>query len=113
MTRPTRQIAWVSAALKEFNRFPEGARIEFATALTTAAEGRKSELAKPLHGFGSGVFEIALPYRGDAYRVVYAVQIGDALWVVHAFQKKSTIGNKTSRRDLDVISGRLKRLKEN
>ena len=48
---------------------------------------------------GSGVFEIALPFRGDAFRLVYAVQIGDDIWVVHAFQKKSTRGIKTPTRD--------------
>ena len=42
-----------------------------------------------------GVFEIALLHRGDAFRVLYAVQIGDDLWVIHAFQKKSKSGIKT------------------
>jgi hypothetical protein len=51
----------------------------------------------PLKGLGSGVMEIALPYRGNAFRVVYAVQIGPDLWVVHAFQKKATQGIKSNR----------------
>ena len=49
------------------------------TALRLAATGRKSQLAKPLRGMGSGILEIALPYKGDAYRMVYAVQFGDDL----------------------------------
>jgi phage-related protein len=49
---------------------------------------------------------------GDAFRVVYAVRIADDLWVVHAFQKKSTQGIKTPRREIDLIKDRLKRLKE-
>jgi phage-related protein len=61
---------------------------------------------------GSGVFEIALPFRGDAFRVVYAVQLAEEVWVVHAFQKKSTQGIKTPHRDIDLIKDRLKRLKE-
>jgi phage-related protein len=65
-----------------------------------------------MHGLGSGVFEIALPFRGDAFRVVYAVQLADEIWVVHAFQKKSTQGIKTPQRDIDLIKDRLKRLKE-
>ena len=69
-------------------------------------------IAKPLRGIGSGVFEIALPHRGNAYRVVYAVQLGDDIWVLHAFQKKSTRGAKTPLRDIDLIRERLKRLKE-
>ena len=65
-----------------------------------------------MKGLGSGVFEVALPYRGDAFRVVYAVQLGDELWVVHAFQKKSTQGIKTPKHEIDLIKDRLKRLKE-
>lgn len=82
------------------------------TALTIAAEGGKADIVKPLHGLGSGVLEIALPYRGDAFRVVYAVQIGTDVWVIHAFQKKSTQGIKTPKHEIDAISDRLKRLKE-
>ena len=65
-----------------------------------------------MHGLGSGVFEIALPFRGDAFRVVYAVHLGDELWVVHAFQKKSTQGIKTPKSEIDLTKDRLKRLKE-
>ena len=65
-----------------------------------------------MHGMGSGVLEIALPFRGDAFRVVYAVQLAEEIWVVHAFQKKSTQGIKTPQREIDLIKDRLKRLKE-
>jgi phage-related protein len=65
-----------------------------------------------MQGMGSGVFEIALPFRGDAFRVVYAVQLAEEIWVVHAFQKKSTQGIKTPHREVDLIKDRLKRLKE-
>ncbi|SRR5258708_40036541 len=81
-------------------------------ALSIAAEGSKAAIAKPLNGLGSGVFEIALTYKGNAFRVVYAVQLGDDLWVVHAFQKKSTHGIKTPQREIDLIRDRIKRLKE-
>ena len=81
-------------------------------ALTIAAEGGKADIAKPLHGFGSGVLEIALAYRGDAFRVVYAVQLADEVWVIHAFQKKSKHGIKTPKREMDLVKDRLKRLKE-
>src|SRR5271166_5285051 len=112
MTRKTRPISWIRAALKEFETFPEGARSICLTALTIAAEGGKADIVKPMHGLGSGVYEIALPFKGDAFRVVYAVQFGEDLWVVHAFQKKSTQGIKTPQREIDVIRDRLKRLKE-
>ncbi len=70
------------------------------------------DIAKPLTGFGSGVMELALKHRGDAFRVVYALQIGTDVWVVHAFQKKSESGIKTPKQDTDLIHERLKRLRE-
>src|SRR5260370_10611284 len=98
--------------VKEFEDFPEGARTICLTALTIAAEGGKADIAKPMHGMGSGVFEIALPFRSDAFRVVYAVPLGDEIWVVHAFQKKSTQGIKTPKREIELVRDRLKRLQE-
>lgn len=112
MTRQTRPISWIKAARKDFEKFPIEAQDTCLVALTDAAEGGKSEIAKPLGGLGSGVMEIALPYRGNAFRVVYAVQLADAIWVVHAFQKKSTQGIKTPRHEIELIQERLKRLKE-
>ena len=111
-SRDTRPISWLKAARKTFSAFPKGARDETWRALTTAAEGHKDDIAKPMKGFGSGVFEVALTYRTDAYRTVYAPRLGDDVWVVHAFQKKATQGIKTPKKDLDLIRERLKRLKK-
>ena len=110
--RKTRPVSWLKAALNDFKKFPEGARTICLIAITIAAEGGRSDIAKPMQGMGSGVFEIALPFKGDAFRVVYAVQIAGELWVVHAFQKKSTKGIKTPRHEIELIKDRLKRLKE-
>ncbi len=112
MTRTTRAISWITGARKEFEKFPEPAQSICLAALTIAAEGGKADVAKPMSGLGSGIFEIALPYRGNAFRVVYAIQLGEELWVVHAFQKKSTQGIKTPKHEIDLIKDRLKRLKE-
>ncbi len=112
MTPRTRPVSWIRAALKEFEAFPEAARSICLTALTVAAEGGKADIAKPMRGMGSGVFEISLPFRGDAFRVVYAVQLAEEVWVVHAFQKKSKQGIKTPRHEIDLIKDRLKRLRE-
>lgn len=65
-----------------------------------------------MKGMGAGVFEIALPFRGNAFQVVYVVQLGSDLWVVHVFQKKSTQGIKTPKHEIDLVVERLKRLKE-
>ncbi len=112
MTRKTRPVSWIRAALREFEAFPEGAQAICLAALTIAAEGGKADIAKPMHGLGSGVFEIALAFRGDAFRVVYAVQLADEIWVLHAFQKRSTQGIGTPKREIDLVKDRLKRLKE-
>lgn len=81
-------------------------------ALRLAANGEKADTAKPMKGFGSGVFEIALRHRGDAFRAVYALLIDVDVWVLHAFQKKSKSGIKTPRQEIDLIHARIKRLKE-
>ena len=69
-------------------------------------------IAKPLRGLGSGVLELALAFRGDAFRVVYAVQLGADVWVIHAFQKKSKTGIRTPKQEIDLIEARLRRVKE-
>ena len=107
-----RSISWIKPALRDFQDFPEEAQADMARALSIAAKGGKADSAKPFKGVGGGVFEIALRHRGDAYRVVYAVQVGAALWVIHAFQKKSKSGIKTPQMEVDLIRERLKRLKE-
>jgi phage-related protein len=110
--RDTRPISWLKGARKNFEDFPQGAQLEMARALTILAEGRMPEIAKPLTGLGSGVMELALKHRGDAFRVVYALQIDDDIWVVHAFQKKSKTGIRTPNQEIDLIRERLKRLRE-
>lgn len=110
--RPTRPVSWLAPARKAFEAFPDGARHIAMDALSVAAEGGMAGIAKPMKGLGSGVFEVALPFRGNAFRVVYAVQLADELWVVHAFQKKSTQGIKIPKHEIDLIKDRLKRLKE-
>jgi phage-related protein len=62
--------------------------------------------AKPFKGVRSGVLEIALRYASDAYRVVLAVQIGNRIYVLHAFQKKSKRGGETPKREVDLIRKR-------
>jgi phage-related protein len=110
--RNTRPISWLKAARRDFEAFPDDVQSDMLDALTVAAEGGKSDKAKPFKGVEGGVFEIALRYRGDAYRTLYAVKIGADIWVIHAFQKKSKSGIKTPQAEVDLIRERLKRLKE-
>jgi phage-related protein len=110
--RNTRPIVWLKAARRDFEDFPDKARDRLLDALTVVAEGGMPPIAKPLVGFGSGVLELALPFRGDAFRVAFALQLGPDVWVVHAFQKKSKTGIKTPKHELDLIEARLRRVKE-
>ena len=110
--RDTRKISWIKAARKDFEAFPVDVQSDMLDALTIAAEGGKSDKAKPFKGIDGGVFEIAIPYRGDAFRTIYAVKIGEDIWVIHAFQKKSKSGIKTPQMEVNLISERLKSLKE-
>lgn len=113
MQRPTqRNISWIKAALKDFGKFPLSVRDEATDALTMIAEGGMPDIAKPLTGLGSGVLGLAIKDRGDAFRVVYALQLADEIWVVHAFQKKSKSGIATPKHEIDLVKDRIKRLKE-
>lgn len=110
--RTQRDISWIKAALKDFGKFPLAVREEAADALTVIAEGGTPDVAKPLVGLGSGVWELAIRERGDAFRVVYALQVAEDIWVVHAFQKKSTSGIATPKHEIDLVKDRIKRLRE-
>ena len=107
-----RTVSCIKAARRDFEAFPARAIDRALDALTVVADGGTPDIAKPLAGLGAGVWELAIKERGDAYRVVYAVQLGDDIWVVHAFQKKSTKGIATPRHEIDLVRERIKRLKE-
>ena len=92
--------------------FPTNAQLELSRALTVIAEGETPDIAKPMTGLGSGIWELALPLRGEAYRVVYALRLDDDIWIVHAFQKKSKSGIATPKTEIDLVRERIKRLKE-
>jgi phage-related protein len=107
MRNTRRSIVWLKAARRDFEDFPDGARDRLLDALTVVADGGMPPIAKPLRGFGSGVLELAL-----AFRVVYALQLGPDVWVIHPFQKKSKTGIKTPKQELDLIEVRLRRVRE-
>ena len=90
----------IKAALKEFETFPEGARAICLAALMIAAEGGRADIAKPMHGMGTGVFEIALPFKGDAFRVVCAVPLAGGIWFEKAEGDVAMKGEK-----LEVVRG--------
>jgi phage-related protein len=113
MARKTlRIVSWIKAARKDFGDFPTKAQDKAFDALTIVADGGMPDVAKPLTGLGAGVLELVIKERGDAYRVVYALQLDDDIWVVHAFQTKSTSGIATPKHEIDLVRDRIKRLKD-
>lgn len=110
--RHTRPISWVKAALKAFESFPTEVQDEVLAALTIAADGGYPSNVKPMKGLGTGIYEVALRHRTDAYRAIYTIQFEESLWVIHAFQKKSKSGIKTPKQEIDLIVERVRRLKE-
>lgn len=78
-------------------------------ALYVAQRGDKHRDAKVLTGFGgAGVVEIVKDYRGDTFRAVYTLRYAGAIYVLHAFQKKSKSGRATPHRDMELIKQRLR-----
>ena len=112
MNVEVRPIGWIRAAQKAYLAFPPAVRDRVNTALTIAAQGSKTDIAKPMKGLGPGVMETAVRHRGNSWRVVYVREIAGTLWVIHAFQKKSKKGVQTPKSEIDLIRARLNRLKE-
>ena len=104
----TKPVVWLGDALKQVKSFPEEVRRQIGVALYDAQKGEKPPAAKPFKGIGSGVFEIVTRFDTDTWRTVYAAQIGQRIYVLHAFQKKSPKGVKTARKDEELIKQRYK-----
>jgi phage-related protein len=118
MTKPPgedepKPVRWVGSSKKDLSRFPEEVRRRVGGALWEAQIGRKAVYAKPLRGVGhAGVLEIVDDFDGDTFRAVYTVRFAKAVYVLHAFQKKSKRGIATPKAELDLIEQRLKRARE-
>ena len=108
--RPTEEkvLFWVGSSAADLARFPPDVQDEMGFALSEAQYGAKHVSAKPLKGFGgAGVLEIVENDEGGTYRAVYTVNFPDAVFMLHAFQKKSKKGIATSKKDVDLIRKRL------
>ena len=105
-------LIWIGQSKFEFGRFPRAVQEEMGFALYRAQEGKKHHSAKPLKGFGgAGVLEAITVHDRNAYRTVYTVKLAGAVYVLHAFQKKSKIGIATPKSDMELIKIRLKQAK--
>jgi phage-related protein len=88
--------------------FPAEVQEAFGFELFLAQTGLHPPSAKPLKGPAGGTFELAEDFAGDAYRAVYVVRFSQAVYVLHAFKKKSKRGIETPKSDIDLINRRLK-----
>jgi phage-related protein len=103
-----RPIAWVGSSRKDLRAFPRNVRRDIGQSLYAAQQGEVDPSAKPLRGFGgASVIEIVAEDRGGTWRAVYTVRFAEAIYVLHAFQKKSKKGIATPTRDMNLIRQRL------
>ena len=107
-----REAVWIGDSKARLKEFPQPVQKDIGDALFIVQAGSMSPAAKPFKGVGSGVFEIRSDYRTDTYRAIYAVKIGERVYVLHCFQKKSKRGIKTPKKEVDLIKKRLKMAQE-
>ena len=82
-------------------------------ALYVAQRGGRHRDTKTLSGFGgAGVVEVIKDFRGDTFRAVYTARYGVAVFVLHAFQKKSKTGRETPRREVELVKQRLREVEQ-
>src|SRR5260370_24816371 len=105
--RGEKPMFWIGSRKDDMLRFREAVIDEIGTALSVAQFGGKHPNAKPWRGEGPGVFEVVEDFRADTFRAVYMIKFERAVYVLHAFQKKSPSGIKTARRDVELTGTRL------
>lgn len=103
-----RPLQWVGSSKDDLKEFPDDVQDHVGFALHQAQIGLKHRDAKPLTNLGSGVLEVVSDFDTNTYRVVYAVRFREAVYVLHAFQKKSRKGIATPKAEIDVVRRRLK-----
>jgi len=107
-----RPLEFIGSSHKDLVAFPDEARQDVGHALYLAQKSERAPSAKVLKGFGGGgVVEIVEDHDGDTYRCVYTVRLEHAVYVLHAFKKKSKRGAETPKHDMDLIRSRLKEAK--
>lgn len=103
-----RSITWLGDSRKQIRTMPDEVQDVIGWQLQEVQAGLTPNLAKPFKGVGSGVFEIRARFDGDTFRAVYAVQIGEEIYILHCFQKKAKKGIATPQKDVNLIKQRYK-----
>lgn len=110
MAKDSKPLFWVGSSKDDLSGFPDEVKYEVGYALRSAQWGEKHSSVKPLKGFGgAGVLEVVTSFEGNAYRTVYTVKFKKAVYVLHAFQKKSKHGIETPKEEIELVKERLKR----
>jgi phage-related protein len=100
-------VVWIGRSKDDISELPTEVKLVFGQALYLAQIGRKHPEAKPLTGIESGVLEVVEDFNKNTYRAVYKVQLGEVVYVLHVFQKKSKSGKATPKPDIYLIKSRL------
>ena len=104
-----RPCIFIGPSRRDLKRFPAKVRNRMGYALKQVQEGGEPLAAKALRGFGGrSVLELVEDFDGDTYRAVYTVQFFDAVYVLHAFQKKAKKGIATPRHEIELIKSRMR-----
>jgi phage-related protein len=116
MARPPvpgeKPLFWVGSSKEDLLRLPAAVKDVMGAALSVAQFGGKHPAAKPWRGQGPGVLEVVSDFDGNTYRTIYTVRFKRAVYVLHAFQKKSPKGIKTAQHDVRLVGRRLKSAQE-
>ena len=104
---PMKPVTFLGDSLKRVREFPEDARQDTGYQLDQVQRGMQPDDFKPMPSIGKGVEEIRMRDETGAYRVVYTARLAEAVYVLHAFQKKT---QATSKRDIDLAVERFKEL---
>jgi phage-related protein len=106
--REEKPLHWVGSSKKDLLQFPEAVVDNIGYALGVVQYGGHPPSAKPWKGLGPGVAEIVEDDPAGTFRAVYTVRFRKAIYVLHAFQKKSPSGIATARPDVELVAERLK-----
>jgi phage-related protein len=108
LSYPSRPLLWVASSKRDYKAFPARVQDGFGFELFLVQTGQHPPSAKPLKGLRTGTLELIENFDGDTYRAVYTVRFREAVYVLHAFKKKSKQGSRTPRSDIELIKQRLK-----
>jgi phage-related protein len=108
IARPIRPLLWIASSRRDYRAFPARVQDNLGFELFLVQTGQHPPSAKPLRGLRGGTVELIEDFDGDTYRAVYTIRFSEAVYMLHAFKKKSKRGSKTPRSDIDLVKRRLR-----